>query len=70
MGVVPTITYSTYPKQGKLLGVSLTICFHYDTSKVIKGVCIRDDIEAPYVTIFKLEDERVILATECQYHPD
>lgn len=44
------------------------MCFNYDKSVLIGGVVIRDDKEHPFVTIIKLSDGRVILATECQFN--
>lgn len=67
MGVVSTIQHNMFPVQGRLVGQTIEICFHYDTDNSIKGVCVRDDIEEPFKTIFKLDDGRFVLSTECQY---
>ena len=50
-------------------GVKVDVCFLYDKGTIIDGVVIRDDKEYPFVTIIRLSDGRVILATECQFSP-
>lgn len=67
MGLQKNVGYSTFPKQGSHLGKSLNVCFNYDTTKIIKGQCVRDDIEEPGRTIIKLEDGRFVMSTECQF---
>ena len=67
MGCRNNITHNTFPKQGSFLGQNVNVCFHYDTNNIIKGKCIRDDVEEPSLTIFQLENGRVVLSTECQY---
>lgn len=69
MGVVETIGYDRMPKQGEHLGKRARVCFRYDTSRELMGTIVRDDMEAPWVTIISLDDKRVVLATECQYSP-
>lgn len=59
----------TYPKQGTLLNKPVLVVFNYDTSNQFAGTCIRNDIEDPYLTIFKLNDGRIVLSGECQYRP-
>lgn len=68
MGHVDSITHETFPTQGKRLGSEASLCFHYHTEKRLKAKCIRDDIDAPFRTIFQTEDGKIILADECQYH--
>jgi hypothetical protein len=68
MGCVDTITFDKMPKQGSYLGKRAKVCFHYDTSKTVEGIVVRDDADAPYEMIFKLDDERYVRAVECQYH--
>lgn len=67
MGVVSSVGYSKFPKQGRYYGRSVEVCFNYDTSAIVKGVIVRDDIEEPFRTIIHLSDGRYVLATECQY---
>lgn len=67
MGTVKNITYDQFPKQSDWLGKQLLVCFHYDTSKTLKGEVVRDDLEEPHRMIIKLENGRYVLATECQY---
>jgi hypothetical protein len=69
MGIVRNISATKFPKQGSFLGRRTKVCFNYDASKIILGVVIRDDAEEPYVTIIKLDDNRVVLATECMHSP-
>jgi hypothetical protein len=68
MGVKANISMSKFPRQGKWLGKWCNVCFHYDTQNVIRGQCVRDDAEnPPGLTIFRLDDGRYVLATECQH---
>lgn len=67
MGVVQNIRIDKFPAQGSLLGKKVSVCFHYDTSQLIDGVFVRDDMESPFLEIIRLSDGRHVLATECQY---
>ena len=67
MGNLPNINYESFPKQSNKIGLEVKVCFHYDTSKTLKGTVVRDDIEYPWVMIIHLSDNRFVLATECQY---
>lgn len=68
MGVVNTISYDEFPKQGAYLNLRTRVIFRYQ-SKEIEGIIVRDDMEEPFRTIIKLDDGRYILADECQYAP-
>lgn len=67
MGCVETINAYKFPKQSEFVNRRVEVCFHYDTSKWIMGTIIRDDREEPSETLIKLDDGRVVRATECQY---
>lgn len=67
MGVVNNISIKKFPKQSDKLNKRTKVCFNYDTSNLIDGTIVRDDIESPYVTIIKLDDGRYVNSTECQY---
>lgn len=67
MGLHDNITADKFPSQGKAFGCRVEVCFHYDTSNVIQGKCVRDDAESPFVSIFQLDDGRVVLSHECQW---
>lgn len=67
MGTHVNITSTKFPKQGRFLGKTVEICFHYETDQLFQGTCIRDDMEEPFLTIFQLADGRVVLGKECQY---
>jgi hypothetical protein len=67
MGAHKNITAEIFPKQGSMLNKNVKVCFHYDTSKQFDGMIIRDDVEEPFLTIIKLEDNRIVLGSECQY---
>lgn len=69
MGVVSNITKDRFPEQGSFLNIRVKAYFHYDTSTVIMGTIVRDDMEKPLRTIIKLDDDRYVLSTECQYTP-
>ena len=67
MGVVHSIDFDSFPKQSDQVGKRVTVVFKYDVKRQIGGVVVRDDIEEPFRTIFRLDDERHVLAIECQY---
>lgn len=67
MGVVDNVRHDQFPKQGSHLGLTVNVCFNYDTEHTIKGMIVRDDIEAPWVEIIMLGDGKLILTSECQY---
>ncbi len=67
MGCVKTITHDTMPRQGSWLNKRVDVCFHFDTGHRLPGVIVRDDDEDPMVTIIRLDNGRLLLATECQY---
>lgn len=69
MGVVNTINYEKFPKQGDLLHKRVQVVYEYDTSKCHEGTVVRYDVEEPFKVIFKLDNGRVLLGTECQYRP-
>lgn len=67
MGVHQNISFDKFPEQGESLGKEVKVCFNYDTQQIIEGKIIRDDMEDPYLTIIQLKNDRIVLATECQY---
>lgn len=67
MGVIQTITHNTFPKQGDSIGRKASLCFHYNSDLRVDAIVVRDDVENPFRTIFKTEDGRLILSTECHY---
>jgi hypothetical protein len=67
MGVVANISSDSWPKQGSHLGKRVRVCFNYDTSRCVMGTVVRDDNEAPWLTVISLDSGKVVLATECQY---
>lgn len=69
MGCHPNIAFGKFPKQSSWLGKTVDVCFHFDSSKTLKGTIIRDDTEDPGKTIIQLLNGDVLLATECQYTP-
>lgn len=69
MGVEKGITATDFPRQGEFLNRRTEVCFHYDASTTLGGVFVRDDAEAPHVSIIRLDDGRHVLATECMYRP-
>lgn len=60
-----TISATTFPSQGSHLNKQVSCYFNYNTSACVSGICVRDDRGEPWVTIFKLDDGRYILAVEC-----
>lgn len=69
MGVIPTIDYDMFPRQGDLKGKRVAVCFRYAIDKELTGTVIRNDMEDPFRTIIVLDDGRAVLATECQWRP-
>lgn len=69
MGCASNVSATTFPKQGSYTGSRVRVCFNYDTSACVFGEVVRDDAEAPGVMIFRLEDSRHVLSTECQWQP-
>jgi hypothetical protein len=67
MGVRKNITLSKFPDQGDWLGKRCSVCFHYDTQNQIGGTVVRCDREEPGLCIIRLDDGRVVLATECMH---
>lgn len=70
MGVKKEVGADKFPAQGAFVGKRVLVCFNYDTERKFPAVCIRDDIEEPFLTIFHLDDGRAVLATECQYQAE
>lgn len=68
MGVAPNVGFDQFPKQGAFHGKRARVVFHYE-DRERWGTIVRDDNEAPFVTIIALDDGRVVLATECQFSP-
>ncbi len=68
MGCEATITAGSFPKQGEYLGRRARVLFHYQ-EPALMGTIVRDDVEAPFRTIIRLDDNRFVLASECQYSP-
>ena len=73
MGCVNTISYDQFPKQADdsyiypQLGKRVSVCYHYDMSKLHYGTIVRDDVEEPWEVIIKLDNGRYIRGVECQY---
>lgn len=69
MGVVENVGSDQMPRQGDYLNHPCIVVFKYDNSREFFGTIVRDDMEAPFRTIIRLDDGRTVLATECQYSP-
>lgn len=71
MGVVANVGFSRFPRQGKYLGARVDVVFSHDAAltQTLSGRIIRDDVEAPYETLIRLDDGRFIRGAECQYAP-
>lgn len=67
MAVVKNISLLEFPKQGSYLGRRVRVCFNYEAEFTILGTVVREDDEAPGLMIIKLDDDRYVLSTECQY---
>lgn len=69
MGSHENVAADKFPEQGVYLHRRACAVFNYDTSRQVMGTIVRDDNEAPWVTLIRLDDGRYVLATECQYSP-
>ncbi len=69
MGVSKTVGAERFPEQGSFLNREVVVMFDYKAATKQPAVCVRDDREDPFLAIFRLEDGRHVLATECQYSP-
>ena len=67
MGVVRNISLLEFPKQGSYLNRRVRVFFNYETEFTIRGTVVREDDEEPGVMIIRLDDNRYVLSTECQY---
>ena len=68
MGSHKNISYEKFPKQADSVGQKVNVVYHFDTSKSHDGTIVREDIEEPFETIIKLDnEERYLRAVECQY---
>lgn len=64
-------TYDTeHPRQALgLVNEPVIVWLNDDDSKEFEGVCIRADIEYPFVVMFRLKDGRVFTDEQCAYSP-
>lgn len=69
MGNVETIAHDRWPRQSRHLGRRCDVTFHYDTTRRVSGLIVRDDDEDPWETAIRLDDGRIVLGAECQYSP-
>ena len=61
------LTEMQYPKQGSWLNKSAEVCFWYDMDNTVDAVCVRDDMEQPFRSVFRLKNGRYVLGVECQH---
>lgn len=62
---VKYISINTFPKQGVLFRKQVDVYFEVGSPESIRGVVVRDDIEAPHITIVRLMNGRHVLGSEC-----
>lgn len=67
MGYHPFIDHNNFPAQHENVGKLVSVTFNYDTTRLIDGKIVREDLASPYVMIIQLVDGRYVLSTECQY---
>lgn len=71
MGVQRNVGFSKFPRQGGWVGKRVEVVFEYDTANRIGGTFVRDDHEATFLAIIRLDDGRHVLSSECQHsHPE
>lgn len=66
---VTTVDAERFPQQGAYGGKRVRVCFNYDSTETLLGLVVRDDAEAPWRLIIRLDDGRYVLSTECQWQP-
>jgi len=59
--------YSVNESANGGVGRKVVVHFNNDDKQTAIGVIIRDDKEPPLMTVIRLSDGRVVLATECLY---
>lgn len=69
MGAHPNVKADSLPKQGHLKDRPVRVVFNY-TSPAVMGRCIRHDVVSPFVTLFQLEDGRVVTEHEVEFRED
>ena len=67
MGCVKTITKHHFPNQSSYVNQRCEVCFHYDTSEMVGGTIVRDDLEEPFETLIQLDNGHIVRGVECQY---
>jgi hypothetical protein len=67
MGNVDNVNYKDFPRQSAQVGKQVDVCFYYQADNRVFGELVRDDREAPWETIIKLDDGRYIMGEECQW---
>ncbi len=68
MGIVETIDFNNFPKQGDV-GQRVKVIFKFDTTQQRFGTIVRDDLEEPFEMIIALDNGQYVRSTECQYAP-
>ena len=53
------------PTQSAYIGRTAIIALHRNGPRA--GVMIRDDLEAPFLALFRLEDGFIVTSEECEY---
>jgi len=57
-----------YPKQDpKLLNKKVVVMLGYESKKPQRGTVIRADAEIPNEVVIKLDNNNIVLATECTF---
>lgn len=67
MGRVSEISYDRFPAQSRWVGKRVVVCYHFNASRTHEGEIVRDDTEAPYQLIIRLDCGRYVRSAECQY---
>lgn len=66
MGIRKDLDWDKFPVQGSMILDLVKVVFHYDTSRSINGVVIRDDAGVSD-TFILCEDGRLVSSNECQF---
>lgn len=67
MGCHKNIDIDKFPKQSGRVGQKTEVCFRYNPNDKLDGEIIRDDVEEPFMMLFRLTDGRIVSDLECQW---
>lgn len=68
MGEYKYLGVEKYPKQDPLLiDKKVVVMLAFDSKRPLRGRVLRADAELPREVVIKLDDDRIVLGSECSY---